>query len=58
MLLHGLYDPRRPHELVVDAKGRFVATSYAEWCSFVDLLFEQSATCVHPLTDQQPSTVH
>ena len=53
MLLHGLYDPRRPHELVVDAKGRFFATSYTEWCSFVDLLFEQS-----DLTDQQPSTVH
>ena len=59
MPLHALYDPRRPHELVVDAKGRFVATSYAEWCSFVDRQFEDlSPHAFHPLTDQQPSTVH
>ena len=59
MLLHGLYDPRRPHELVVDAKGRFVATSYIEWCSLVVRLFEEpTATWVHCLTGQQFSTVH
>jgi len=59
MPLHALYDPRRPHELVTDAKGRFVTTSYAEWCSFVDRLFEDlPPTCVHLLTDQQYSTVH
>ena len=40
MPLHALYDPRRSHELVIDAKGRLVTTSYAEWCSLVDWLFE------------------
>ena len=59
MPLHALYDPRQPHELVTDAKGRLVATSYAEWCSFVDRQFEDlSPHAFHPLTDQQPSTVH
>jgi hypothetical protein len=59
MPLHALYDPRRPHELVIDAKGRLVTTSYAEWCSLVDWLFEEpAATWVHPLTGHQFSTVH
>ena len=57
MPLHALYDPRQPHELVTDAKGRPVTTSYAEWCSLVDWLFEEPAG-VHPLTGQQFSTVH
>jgi hypothetical protein len=39
MPLHALY-PRQPHELVTDVKERLVTTSYAEWCSFVDRLFE------------------
>ena len=30
MPLHALYDPRRSHELVIDAKGRLVTTSCAE----------------------------
>ena len=59
MPLHALYDPRRPHELVTDAKGRLVTTSCAEWRSSVDWLFEEPAsTCVHPLTDQHSSMVH
>jgi hypothetical protein len=59
MSLHALYDPRRLHELVIDAKGRLVTTSCAEWCSLVDWLFEEPpATCVHLLTDQQYSTVN
>ena len=57
MPLHALYDPRRSRELVIDAKGRLVTTSYAEWCSLVDWLFEEPAG-VHPLTGQQFSTVH
>jgi len=57
MPLHALYDPRRSHELVIDAKGRLVTTSYAEWCSLVDWLFEEPAG-VHRLTGQQFSTVH
>jgi len=57
MPLHALYDPRRSHELVIDAKGRLVTTSCAEWCSLVDWLFEEPAG-VHPLTGQQFSTVH
>jgi len=57
MPLHALYDPRQPHELVTDDKGRLVTTSYAEWCSLVDWLFEEPAG-VHPLTGQQFSTVH
>ena len=57
MPLHALYDLRRPHELVIDPKGRLVTTSYAEWCSLVDWLFEEPAG-VHPLTGQQFSTVH
>ena len=57
MPLHALYDPRRSHELVIDAKGRLVTTSYAEWCSLVDWLLEEPAG-LHPLTGQQFSTVH
>jgi len=53
MPLHALYDPRRAHKLVTDAKGRLVKSSYAEWCSFVDRLFEDL-----PLTDLQSSMVH
>ena len=57
MPLHTLYDPRRPHELFTDAKGRLVITSYM-------VLIRGSAvrrlapTCVYSLTDQQSSTVH
>jgi len=59
MPLHALNDPRRPHELVIDAKGRLVTTSYIEWCSLVVRLFEEpTATWVHCLTGQQFSTVH
>ena len=59
MPLHASYDSRQPDELVTDAKGRLVTTSGAEWRSSVDWLFEEPAsTCVHPLTDQQSSTVH
>ena len=59
MPLHALYDPRRSHELVIDAKGRLVTTSYIEWCSLVVRLFEEpTATWVHCLTGQQFSTVH
>ena len=59
MPLHAMYDPRQPHELVTDAKGRLVATSYAEWCSFVDRQFEDLPPhAFHPLTDQQSYTVH
>ena len=59
MPLHALYDPRQPHELVTDAKGRLVTISYAEWCSFRGSAVRRPAsTGVHPLTDQQSSTVH
>ena len=59
MPLHALNDPRRPHERVIDANGRLVTTSYAEWCSFVDRAVRRpAATCVHLLTDQQSSMVH
>ena len=53
MPLHALYNPRRAHKLVTDAKGRLVKSSYAEWCSLVDRLFEDL-----PLTDLQSSMVH
>ena len=59
MPLHALYDPRQPHELVTDAKGRLVTTPYAEWCPFRGSAVRRPApTCVHPLTDQQSSMVH
>ena len=59
MPLHALYNPRRAHKLVTDAKGRLVKSSYAEWCSFVDRQFEDLPPhAFHPLTDQQSSTVH